>query len=211
MQMRSSSPEMAAKYQRERGTIASRMVTELCVDLQKKYKKPEAEELTGLEATPAAKATPAAEPEAAALLHRQAGQASGRGHLLPLRARVRHRRRQRIEDIAVRSTELETPLSFYVKLTVKEGPPDKIRYRCPALSNPTVLACGMGGWHDPEIFERAGAQPPRGAQVCKRCASVRPDVAAKVGKWQREDRSTASSSGVGRPKAKSRGAVVAAS
>ena len=97
-----------------------------------------------------------------------------------------------------------------MKLTVKECQPDKVRYHCPALSNPTVLACGLGEWHDPEVFECVGAQPPRGAQVCKRRTSVRPDVAAKVGKWQREERAAASSSGSVRPLAKSRGVVGAA-
>jgi hypothetical protein len=224
MQMHSSSPEMAAKYQRSRGTIASRMVTELCADLQKTYKRalPVAEpdeDVTG-EATLVTKEPVAMEPgyvvveqEARPPLPSTppavAGQAS----------RIRARppstssssdsssSASEDEDAALQSSELETPLAFYVLHTVKAGPADKVRYHCPALSNPTVLACRNVEWCNTETFECAGAQPPRGAQVCKMCMAVRPDVAAKVGKWQLESSTPASGTGTVRPKAKSRGSA----
>ena len=211
MQMHSSSPDMAAKYQRERGTIASRMVTELCADLQRRYKKDAQDsDVTGEAIQPAAGgAEPAllAAATSASATPPAAGAKRPRSPS-PSSSDSSSSSSSEDEDIAVLSTELETPLAFYVKHTVKTGPVDKVRYHCPALSNPTVLACGAGCWHDTATFECAGAQPPKGAQVCKRCVSVRPDVAAKVGRWQREDRSIASSSGLVRPQAKSKGAVL---
>jgi hypothetical protein len=158
LQMHSKDPTMVHKYLRDRLTLPCNMVQQLTKDIKKAV-------ITGGGRPSPATSSTAAGPHPARVP--TAVEDSSDSSSSP--------------DDSDKDGGEESQVAFWVKTGLHDKINPRWKFHVPDLDDDAKVACGPNYLTDE--YTCVGHKPPASSRVCRKCMSVRPDVAAIIGNW----------------------------